>query len=61
LAANIKTKPFPDGTLPRRAKLFVESVLYEDGRSLVVSIGLKLIKGCSAHFYDFIPHLGGHV
>jgi hypothetical protein len=28
LAANIKSKPFPDGTLPRRAKLFVESVLY---------------------------------
>jgi hypothetical protein len=61
LTANVKSKPLPDGALPRRAKLFIEGVLYEDGGTLVISTRLKLVKGRGAHFYDFIPHLGGHV
>jgi hypothetical protein len=61
LAANVESKPLPDGALPRRAEFLIESVLNRGGGALVIAVGLELVEGGGANLHGLVSHFGGHV
>jgi len=61
LAANVESIALADCDLPRRAEFLIERVLYEDGGTLVIMVGLELVEGHGAYLHGFVSHFGGHV
>lgn len=61
LTADIKSKPFSNSALPRRAKLFVKRVLNESRCTFVIVRALELVDCHCCDVYDVISHFGRQV